>query len=488
MRRLGLLVVFAIALTGCSRSIPVLTVEGGLIQGVGTDIAGVSVFRGIPYAAPPVGELRWKEPQPVVPWEGVKICDSFGHPSFQSVHYPGVYTTEWGYGEESPYSEDCLYLNVWTNSPGKVDRKMPVALFIHGGGFQEGWGSEPEFDGEEWAAKDVVLVTINYRLGVLGFLTHPDLSAESPHGVSGNYGLLDMIAALKWVKNNITQFGGDPGNVMLFGQSAGADGVRKLCESPLAEGLFDKAVIMSGDGLRKNGPAKYSHEDLTLEEAERNSKAVLDWAGLTDLKSMRAASTEVIFSLNTVRNMVQSGSSADRFEYEPGIPSRPVLDGYVSNCSFDEAAMTDRLHHVTYMIGYTMHDYLDDMRWAIDDFCLNREEMGDTVYAYEFARPLPSDGVRDDLAGAFHSSDLWYVFKSFKHSWRPWTRGDRDLSEVMLTAWTDFAKTGRPGPGWEPYTSSNPCYMIFKLDEEGNEASCMGEPVDGSSIYHNSPF
>ncbi len=145
-------------------------------------------------------DLRWKPPQPVVPWQGVKIADKFGHPGYQAVHYPGGYTTEWGYGDEAPYSEDCLYLNVWTKAPGKTDKKLPVALWIHGGGYREGWGSEPEFDGQEWGNKDVVLVSINYRLGVFGFLTHPELSKESPNHVSGNYGILDQIESLKWIQ------------------------------------------------------------------------------------------------------------------------------------------------------------------------------------------------------------------------------------------------------------------------------------------------
>ena len=190
---------------------PVLTIEGGQVQGVlADDHPDVFVYRGIPYAAPPIKENRWKEPQPIIPWKGVKICDTFGHPSYQAIQYPGGYFTEWGYGKEAPYSEDCLYLNVWTKAPGQVNKKLPVALWIHGGGFREGWGSEPEFDGQEWGAKDVVLVSINYRLGVFGFLVHPALSAESPHQVSGNYGILDQIEALKWIKKNIAQFGGDP--------------------------------------------------------------------------------------------------------------------------------------------------------------------------------------------------------------------------------------------------------------------------------------
>ena len=165
----------------------------------------VYVYRGIPYAAPPLGDLRWKAPQPVVPWDGVKVCDQFEHPSYQAVHYPGGYTTEWGYGAESNSSEDCLYLNVWTKAPNKIDAKLPVALWIHGGGYREGWGSEPEFDGQEWGAKDVVLVSINYRLGVFGFLTHPELSAKSPNGVSGNSGATIKAAVLlRWIKSTVS--------------------------------------------------------------------------------------------------------------------------------------------------------------------------------------------------------------------------------------------------------------------------------------------
>src|SRR5574344_2835961 len=202
------LLLFALALIGCSQPNPILTIEGGQVQGVMAENEGVYVYRGIPYAAPPIKDLRWKAPQPVVAWEGVMIADKFGHPGYQAVHYPGGYTTEWGYGDESPYSEDCLYLNVWTKAPGDVNKKLPVALWIHGGGYREGWGSEPEFDGQEWADKDVVLVSINYRLGIFGFMTHPELSAESPHRVAGTYRILDQIQCLMRIKDTITQFVG----------------------------------------------------------------------------------------------------------------------------------------------------------------------------------------------------------------------------------------------------------------------------------------
>ncbi len=457
---------------------PVLTIEGGQVQGVLCDNPGVYAYKGIPYAAPPIGDLRWKAPQPVVPWEGVLVADSFGHPGYQAVHYPGGYTTEWGYGDEAPYSEDCLYLNVYTKAPGQVDKKLPVALWIHGGGYREGWGSEPEFDGQEWASKDVVLVTFNYRLGVFGFLTHPELSAENPKGVSGNYGVLDQIEALNWIQKNIAQFGGDPDNVTIFGQSAGGGSVKTLCESPLARGKFQKAIIMSAGGITvpDERSASMGRMSMTLEQSEKQSKEIFDWAGLTDLKKMRAASTETVYALSTIYNAA-SGKRA----YMTG---SPIVDGYVCLKSFDDAAVSGTLADVPYMIGYTLND-MGNMAPSVAAFALDRESKGAKCWAYEFARPLPDDGshpeVTSRLKGAFHSSDLWFVFKSLKHCWRPWTKGDWDLSEKMLTAWTNFAKYSDPnganGGVWTPYTAETPSFMLFKLNSADAENSEMGEPL-----------
>ena len=475
----------ALLLAACKTTtvVPVLTVEGGQVQGVTTDIPGVTAYKGIPYAAPPIGDLRWKEPQPVVAWDGVLQADRFGHPGYQAVHYPGGYFTEWGYGEEAQCSEDCLYLNVWTPAAGKAGEKLPVAYWIHGGGYREGWGSEPEFDGEEFAAHGVVLVSINYRLGVFGFLAHPELAAESPHGVSGNYGVLDMIQGLKWVKENIAQFGGDPDNVMIFGQSAGGGAVRTLVESPLARGLFHKAVIMSAGGMGGMGGGRgMAFGPRTLEDIQNANKEILDWAGLTDLQKMRAAGTETIYALSTIYNGANKQDDAPMGGLFGGraLTGAPIVDGYVSLKSFDEAAMDGSLADVPYMMGFTKDD-MGNMTEGIANFALNREEKGGKCYAYQFARPLPDDGSQKVyvLKGAFHSSDLWYVFKSLKHCWRPWTQGDWDLAEKEITAWSNFAKTGDPGIGWTPYTQENPKFMVFKLDENDKEASEMGEPVAG---------
>ena len=338
----------------------------------------------------------------------------------------------------------------------------------------------PEFDGQEWGNKDVVLVSINYRLGVFGFISHPELSKESGHGVSGNYGILDQIEALKWIKKNIAQFGGDPNNVTIFGQSAGGRSTRALVESPLARGLFHKAVIMSAGGVsvENNGAVVPAGPfvPLTLAQAEETTKKVMDWAGLTDLKKMRQASTETIFALSSI----YASATGERVTLPQGL----IVDGYVCTKSFDDAARSGTLAEVPYMIGFAMHD-MGDMSLGIAEFCRIQEAKGIKAWAYEFARPLPDDGshpeVTSRLKGAFHSSDLWFVFKTLKYCWRPWTKGDWDLSEKMLTAWTNFAKYSNPNGQqdgvWKPLTKKNPSFMVFKLDQNDAEASEYGEPI-----------
>ena len=470
MKKLLLPILLFAAMSVNAAENPELTIEGGQVQGVFAD--------------------DHPAPQPVVPWKGVKICDTFGRPSYQAIQYPGGYYTEWGYGKEAAFSEDCLYLNVWTKAPGQVGKKLPVALWIHGGGYREGFGSEPEFDGQEWGAKDVVLVSINYRLGIFGFLTHPLLAEENPNHVSGNYGILDQIEALKWIKKNIAQFGGDPNNVTIFGQSAGGGSVRTLCESPLARGLFHKAVIMSAQGLsipNPNGGGMMGgrYGGGSVEDAANNAKKMFDWAGMTDLQKMRQASTETVFALPTIYAQANSsGQQQGGFGMmRMGMGYMPMIDGYVSVKSFDDATREGTLADVPYMIGYTLND-MGNMAPNIAEFCKVRAEKGGKAWAYEFARPLPDDGshpeVTQRLRGAFHSSDLWFVFKSLKHCWRPWTKGDWDLSEKMLTAWTNFAKYSDPngpkGGEWKPCTEKNPNFMVFKLNDKDAEASFFGQP------------
>ena len=338
------------------------------------------------------------------------------------------------------------------------------------------------------------MVSINYRLGIFGFLNHPLLAEESPNKVSGNYGILDQIEALKWIKKNIAQFGGDPNNVTIFGQSAGGGSVRTLCESPLARGLFHKAVIMSAQGLsipNPNGGGMMGGRRMggSPADAGENAKKMFDWAGMTDLQRMRQASTETVFALPTIYSQANSanqqggGGFGGMMGMGMGMMYMPTIDGYVSKESFDDATRDGSLADVPYMIGYTLND-MGDMSAGIAEFCKVRQQKGGKAWAYEFARPLPDDGshpeVTQRLRGAFHSSDLWFVFKSLKHCWRPWTKGDWDLSEKMLTAWTNFAKYSDPngpqGGAWKPCTEQNPKFMVFKLNDKDAEASFFGDP------------
>lgn len=455
------LVLLLIIIACINEKNPVLKIEGGEIQGVTVETNGVYVYKGIPYAAAPVGENRWRAPQPVVPWNGIKIADSFGAPAQQAKHtLDSFYGKEFFWQGDPEYSEDCLFLNVWTQAPGKTGKKLPVAMWIHGGGYGAGWGTEPEMDGEAWAERGVVLVTINYRLGILGFLAHPELSAESTNHVSGNYGILDQLAAIKWIKNNIAQFGGDPDNIMIFGQSAGAGSVQTLVASPLARDLVKKAVIQSGGGVMNNPVMSGG----ILADAEIKGKSLMDFGGYDNLSKMRAATYDELMALNS-KYVAQT---------KERITFAPVVDNWLSDANFSDATKNGTIANVPYMIGTTMDD-LGLVTQGVDAFCLLRQEQGGKVYAYQFARALPGDS-----AGAFHSSELWYIFHTLPRSWRPFTKADDALSIEMVNAWTNFAiyndPNGKEKMIWTSYTKENQEYMIFKLNDSGTStASAMGQ-------------
>ncbi len=446
-----------------------MTIEGGMVVGVQTPTKGVIAYKGIPFAAPPVGDLRWKEPQPVVPWEGVKAADTYGAAAEQVTWDPqSFYGREWRASGSVPFSEDCLYLNIWTPAAGHTGKKLPVAMWIHGGGYREGFAFEPEMDGgEEWASRGVILVSVTYRLGILGFFSHPLLSAESPHGVSGNYGLLDQIAALKWIHENIEQFGGDPDNITIFGQSAGAGSVQALCASPLSKNLISHAISMSGGGL-----SDFRLGGGSLDTVQLANKSFMDHFKKTTLKEMRA------LSFKELLKMAKEYGEATKKPMFWG----PVTDNYFSRGTFSEEAKAGRIADIPYMFGYTAND-LFDMTKAVEDFCaLRAEQSSKPAYGYLFARQLPGD-----TSGAFHSSDLWYVFHSFRHSWRPFTAGDQALSKQMVTYYTNFAKSGNPngvekGP-WTPYSAGDP--KLMELNVDGNEASCT---MTSSPKYRGSAF
>ena len=463
MKYFGIVIIagFCAIFSGCMAENPVLTIDGGQIQGVETADRGILIYKGIPYAAPPVGDLRWREPAEVIPWEGIKVCDTFGAAAPQKLTDPGSFYDKEFYAQ-SPHvkNEDCLYLNVWTPAAGKPNAKLPVAMWIHGGAYRNGFGHEDEFDGIAWAKKGVILVTINYRLGVLGFLAHPELTAESPNHSSGNYGILDQVAALKWIKANISQFGGDPGRVMIFGQSAGAGSVQSLVASPLTKGLVHAAIMQSGGGIG-------SRPATTLADAELTGESITRFYGCTSIEEMRAVPAD---SLGDFENRTAAFMRSEKRRADLS----PIVDGYLLNESFSNAATNGNLADIPYIIGGTIVDMRGNSK-PIADFCLAREDKTGKAYAYQFAHPLPGDD-----AGAFHSAELWFIFNTLNRCWRPFTEGDEALSKYMVSCWTDFAKYGDPnGDGkeiWKAYTRDNPQFMLFTTDGRINTSS-SGEPV-----------
>jgi para-nitrobenzyl esterase len=449
-------------LISCKPGNPVLTIADGQVKGVETEVPGILLYKGIPYAAPPVGDLRWREPQPVVPWSGVRVCDTFGAAAPQKLTEPGSFYDKEFYAQ-SPHvkNEDCLYLNVWTPAAGKENAKLPVAMWIHGGAYRNGFGHENEFDGKAWAEKGVILVTINYRLGVLGFLAHPELTAESLNHSSGNYGILDQVAALKWINANIVKFGGDPAKVMVFGQSAGAGSVQTLVASPLTRGLIHSAIIQSGGGIGSRPANK-------LPDAEKTGESIARFYGCNSISEMRAVPAD---SLGDFENRTAAFMAAEKRMANLS----PNVDGYLLNESFSEAALNGNLADIPYIIGGTVVDMRGNSK-PVADFCLSRAGRGKKGYAYQFARPLPGDS-----AGAFHSAELWYIFHTLNRSWRPFTVGDEALSQYMVSCWTNFARYGNPNGDdegiWKPYTSSDPGFMLFTTDGKTN-TSAMGQPLN----------
>jgi para-nitrobenzyl esterase len=464
-----LFISLALVLTSCSEkeANPVLAIEGGQVQGVETPTKGIIAYKGIPFAAPPVGNARWKEPQPVVAWQGVKVADKYGAAAMQVTWDPNsFYGKEWRASGSVPFNEDCLYLNLWTPAAGEKDKKLPVAMWIHGGGYREGFAFEPEMDGgEAWASRGVILVQVTYRLGVFGFFSHPLLSAESPNGVSGNYGLMDQAAALKWIHNNIAQFGGDPNNITIFGQSAGAGSVQSLCASPLSNNLISKAISMSGGGLGNTRPG------VTLDTAQLANKKMMDYFEKTSLESMRALSFEELLKL----------SKAYTDTTKTQLAWRPVIDNYFLKGTFTDAANAKQIPDIPYMIGFTAND-LSDMTKPVNDFSALRAAQGKPAYAYLFQRQLPGDS-----SGAFHSADLWYIFNSLRHSWRPFTEGDKELSNKMTDYWTNFAKSGNPNGqeagSWTPYTKEHPEFMVFDVKGDKAELKMTNAPQYKGNLF-----
>lgn len=488
---------------------PRTTIDGGAIEGVLTP-AGTNAFLGIPYAAPPVRDLRWRDPQPVAPWKGVYHADRYGPQCMQPQR--GITTNQYSGAEQT--SENCLFLNVWAK-PGA--RKAPVIVFLHGGGFFIGSGSMPLYGGDGVAQHGAVFVNLNYRLGVLGFLATPELSRESPHKTSGDYGFLDQIAALNWVKRNIARFGGDPDNVTIAGQSAGSMSVLALQASPLARGLFQRAVGMSGALIGNAGPAAMR----TLAVGEADGERYRELMKAKSIAEMRAMPADRLIVPRV-----------------PGSPSvGPIQDGYVLPAPIDAIFARGQQNDVPLLLGFTKDEALggfggvkgladyqaraasrfgdraalflnlypassdEDARaqarladrdetmvtamkgWAVAQSAHGRAP----IYSYMFARPhsYAPGVVLPDLdpatAGSYHTSEVpfWLgsleSFNTFRTT-RAWTPADRAFSSAMLDALVAFARSGNPGTAklrWPVFDSQRP-----QLLELGGSATPKDWPSD----------
>jgi para-nitrobenzyl esterase len=475
---------------------------GGLVAGTTTSDGQIRIYYSIPYAAPPVGELRWQAPRPAAPWPGVRDATKVGPRCMQGRVFSDISFTD--------LSEDCLTLNIYTPAKAASDR-LPVMVWIHGGGFVAGAGVEPRHDGEAFARKGIVLVTINYRLGVFGFLAHPELTRESGRNASGNWGMLDQVAALRWVTDNIAAFGGNPQNVTIFGESAGSFAVSALMASPLARGLFHKAIGESGAFFPLGSSGTLAPERLAA--SEQRGVKLAELLGVDSLVALRAKSAQEV---------LQAASKAN-------LPTSPNLDGYFLPEDVYAIYAAGRQAHVPLLAGWNA----DEMRAAVTlrkDKPTVRSFTGETrkrfgadadailkaypaatdaealeaaaalasdtfisystwkwiemhlqtgqspVYRYSFDRkiPVPEGNQVGRVAatsreiGARHAGEIEYVFGSLRISLPkvPWEPGDRRLSEIMTTYWANFARTGDPnGPGlpeWPRYEAKG--RRILHLD------------------------
>lgn len=424
----------------------IISTPCGEIKGTVSD--GVVDFKGIRYA---VAE-RWTYPEIVTEWEGVYDATAYGNCSYQPRAFyneeenPGkvFYYNEFRKGEAYNYDEDCLFLNIRTPEDADPDSKLPVLVYIHGGGFTGGCGHEKHFDGPVWAKKGVISVTVNYRLGPMGFLCLPELKKEAGH--TGNYGLYDQITAIKWVKDNISAFGGDGDKITIMGQSAGAMSVQHLCQSDYTDGLFRSAVMSSGVGMG-------SFMTGTPEKKYDFWKEVMKNTGAKTLEEFRGVSPEVLF-----REWKKVKGSS--------LSATPVRDGILIKDK-------PEVKKIPYMVGSTSHDmapailYLLTKSWA--------KKHG--AYMWLFERMLPGDDK-----GAWHSSDLWYWFGTLKNSWRPMEKLDYAISEVMVSYLCNFVKNGNPNgdglPLWKKCTGGKTVICF------GDSMTYFGKVKMGKLIYN----
>ncbi len=489
LRIVLLLVLFVLILNGqmSAQLVGSVKTENGLVSGVTN--GEIVLFKGIPFAAPPVGDLRWKAPQPAQNWEGILKCTEFSASPMQATPVPFMMWTQEFIAPKEPLSEDCLYLNVWTGAKTDAE-KRPVFVYIYGGGFSSGSSACAVYDGEEMAKKGVVFVSINYRVGVLGFLAHPELTAESGYNASGNYGLLDQVEALKWVKKNIANFGGDPNNVTIAGQSAGAFSVNYLVASPLTKGLIHRAIAESGGAVLPtnqlaNGNALKSAEESGVKWAKTlgaNSIAELRAKPANEIITQRASASPIVDGYLIPDQMYKIfaegkqndiplilGWNADEGNFggppqnaETFIKQSQEKFGdktseflkYFPAGNDKEAIATQTQLSALQIFG------LQSYKWM-----LYQNKTGKSnVFMYNFQRAVPhGEGMKP--YGAFHTGEVPYAYNNLKMSPRPWEEVDYQLADVMSSYWVNFAKTGNPNgeglPEWDECSPSNQKAIIL---------------------------
>jgi para-nitrobenzyl esterase len=479
------------ASTACAQIVN--TTEGHVS---GSTVGGSSSWLGIPYASPPIGDLRWRPPQAPQAWWGVRPAHQFSPACMQSgVSMPG---------EPMPtIDEDCLYLNLWGPRDGR--RNLPVMVWIHGGGYTNGSSALPLYWGDSLARRGVIVVTLNYRLGALGFLAHPELTAEA--GTSGNYALMDQIAALKWVRSNISAFGGDPGNVTVFGQSAGAMAISMLMASPQAEGLFHRAIAQSGGAFE---PVELAPGYL-LVNAEQDGVAFAEAVGAASLAELRALPAE---------RLLQSAGAISHPVIEPALMPRSPYEAYVSGAFMDipliVGANAEEATSLIDVSAVTAENFAADIRrswgtlppplieaYAFTDDVEAREARlmfdrdlrfgwnmwawarlhaqhgSNPVFYYRFSHqpPFPAASAREGW-GAAHFAELWYMFDHLNQEDWTWTESDRRLADTMASYWVNFASRGDPNdpdlPRWPAFETATGGDML----ELKSEPSVISAPAD----------
>ena len=473
-------------------------VENGWVRGLPAADPRITSYKGIPFAAPPVGENRWRAPQRCKDWEGELFAADFG-PIAMQANCAGdpakdIYAREWAVDAELPMSEDCLYLNVWAPADGR--KNMPVYVWYFGGGLQVGNTTEMEFDGERLARRGIVVVTVGYRLNCFGFLCHPEITAEAPEAPA-NFGFLDQQCATRWVKRNIAAFGGDPENITIGGQSAGGMSVCAQMTSPQNKGLFNRAIVQSGTFAQPYG-AQMGLFPRTMAEAEAQGVRFFEALGVKTLAEARALparmvedmslswpwgcwgeSVDGVFStyrsnewyLHPERNVcpVLLGQTSSEFTALPPADTEEKLIAY-ANAQFGDKAekFLGFFSHPATKESLEKEGFLHAIGFAIRAAAVSNAKNGieAPLYAYEFDADIPGW----DNPGTFHSVDLWFFFETLAKCWRPFTGKHYDLARNMCDYWVNFIKTGDPNgtdsqgkelPAWPVLTANAPAWMRF---------------------------